>query len=164
MHCCSWTGMARVAIDAARLGGAAAGRWALPHNAAGVAKLQQSFFFALYRAGVWLPSALALQISPLGLTALRAHAKLAEISLELQEPRFPLYPKYHMLLHVFYFLEWRSRQAEFVESPLTDCCQVDESFIGVVARLSRRVSPKGTVTRTVDVYLTSLWKHWESAR
>lgn len=129
-----------------------------------VLKNMNEAFALLYRAGVWLPSTLALQISRLGLTAMRGYAKLADISLRLKEPRFPLYPKYHMMLHIFYFLEWRSAKAEFVENPLTDCCQIDESFIGIVARLSRRVSPKATVRRTVDLYLTSLWKHWENAR
>lgn len=36
---------------------------------------------------------------------------------------------------------------------------MDEAFIGVVSRISRRVSPASTVRRTIDVYLTMVQNH-----
>ncbi len=117
-------------------------------------------FRLLYRNGVWLSAVVADEIGNLGLTALRAYERLARVSLDMGQPRFALYPKYHMLMHIFYFLVWRSARCAFIESPMTDNCQCCEGFIGNVARLSRRVSPKACVERTIAIYLISLWKHW----
>ena len=119
-------------------------------------------FRKLYELGVWLFKTDAREIGELGLTALRGYEKLAMVSLSMNENRFPLFPKFHLLLHQFYWLVWRSEEVEWVESPLTDCCQMDEGFIGHVSRYSRRVSPNSTVDRTVDLYLVSLWRHWET--
>lgn len=117
-------------------------------------------FRLLYRNGVWLSAVVADEIGNLGLGALRAYERLARVSLEMGEPRFALYPKFHLLMHVFYWLVWRAARCQFIESPMTDNCQMCEGFIGSVARLSRRVSPKACVERTIAIYLISLWKHW----
>ena len=76
---------------------------------------------------------------------------------------FSLYPKFHLLLHQFYGLVWQAEKLSWVENPLTDSCQCCESFIGSISRLSRRVSPKSTIERTMDLYLMTLWKHWNDA-
>lgn len=52
-----------------------------------------------------------------------------------------------------------SKKCEWIENPLADSTQMDEAFIGVVSRISRRVSPASTVRRTIDVYLTMVQKH-----
>ena len=117
-------------------------------------------FRKLYHGGVWLSKADAFEIGDLGLTALRGYLKLATVSMEMGEPRCPLYPKYHMLLHQFWWLIWASARVEWIESPLTDSCQMCEGFIGHLSRYSRRVSPNATINRTVDLYLVSLWRHW----
>ena len=36
---------------------------------------------------------------------------------------------------------------------------MDEAFIGVVSRISRRVAASATISRTIDVYLTLVQKH-----
>ena len=64
----------------------------------------------------------------------------------LGQPGYPLYPNFHMLLHQFYWLCWRADKVDRVESPLADGCQVDEGFVCVAARLSRRVSPNKRLT------------------
>ena len=119
-------------------------------------------FRRLYHGGAWLPQDDARAIGQLGLTALKGYAKIAMVSLSMGEPRCPLYPKFHMLLHQFYWLLWRSDTLDWVESPMVDCCQLCEGFIGHISRYSRRVSPQATVDRTIDLYLVSLWRHWET--
>ena len=47
----------------------------------------------------------------------------------------------------------------WLENPIVDSCQIDESFAGIISRYSRRVSPKITVRRTYDLYLTALKRH-----
>ena len=110
----------------------------------------------LYRGGAWLPSFDAGVIAKCGLQHLRAYKALARMSVDMREPRFPIHCKAHMLNHTFRFLEVGAAQLEYIESPLSDSCQLDESFIGMVSRYSRRVSPRMTIQRTYDVYITSL--------
>ena len=50
-------------------------------------------FRKLYSSGVWLPQDVALEVGRQGMTALRGYAKLAKISMEMNEPQYPLYPK-----------------------------------------------------------------------
>lgn len=118
----------------------------------------------LYRSGAWLHRTDAASVAYHGLLALRANRRCAEISVTLREPRFPLFTKLHMIHHTFRNLEVWAQKHEWVESPLCDSCQVDESFIGILARFSRRVSPKQTVGRTLDLYMTSLKRHWDAVR
>lgn len=54
--------------------------------------------------------------------------------------------------------DW-SKKCEWIENPLTDSTQMDEAFIGVVSRISRRVAASATISRTIDVYLTLVQKH-----
>ena len=125
-----------------------------------VARRMNAALRQLYESGAWLPARRAATIGKFGVEALRAYGQLAEHCLQAGLPRFPLYPKFHMLLHQFYGLSWQAEKLSWVENPLTDSCQMCESFIGGIARLSRRVSPKSTIERTMDLYLMTLWKHW----
>ena len=100
-----------------------------------------------------------MQIADLGLLALRAQYRCAEISVSACEPRFPLHAKPHMLYHSFNFLKQWSRSSEWLENPLVDATQIDESFLGIISRFSRRVSPRMTIRRTYDLYLASLRRH-----
>lgn len=117
----------------------------------------------LYRSGAWLPAATAAAVGKDFMLHLRAYKRLAEESMRLREPRYPVHSKMHMLCHSFRFLIQWSRSHAWIENPLTDSTQMDEAFVGVIARFSRRVSPKMTVHRTYDLYLTSLDNHLRSA-
>ena len=116
-------------------------------------------FRLLYHDGAWLHSTVAAEIARRGLLSVRANKRLALISMQLCEPRYPIHPKLHMLFHAYRFLQQWSNDHEWCESPLVDGCQVDESFVGVISRYSRRVSPKTTVQRTYDLYLASMRHH-----
>ena len=119
-------------------------------------------FRTLFSAGLWLDGAQARTVGEQGLLMLRCYWTLAKISVEKKEPRFPLHPKFHMLFHEFEFLLAPLKQGvKWVESPISDSCQIDESFVGCISRYSRRVSPKQTIWRTWDLYLSSLWSRWK---
>lgn len=94
---------------------------------------------------------------------LRAYKRLAEMSMGMKEPRYPVHSKMHMLCHTSRFLVVWSRSHEWIENPLVDSTQMDEAFVGILSRFSRRVSPKTTIHRTLDLYLTSLDHHLRSA-
>ena len=110
----------------------------------------------LFRGGAWLKQAEAATIARHGLLHLRAYKMCARLSLSQRQPRFPIHGKNHMLIHTFRFLQLWSKDLDWIESPLCDSTQMDESFIGIVSRLSRRVSPKATIQRTYDLYMTLL--------
>ncbi len=55
--------------------------------------------------------------------------------------------------------QWSKKTCEWIENPLTDSTQMDEAFIGVVSRISRRVAASATIPRAIDVYLTLVQKH-----
>ena len=59
-----------------------------------------SVFRKLYSSGVWLPQDVALEVGRQGMTALRGYAKLAKSSMEMNEPQYPLYPKFIKVSHV----------------------------------------------------------------
>ena len=113
----------------------------------------------LYRGGYWLPSSDSCAIARCGLLHLRAYRRCADLSFACREPRFPIHCKAHMLHHTFRFLERHGPNLGYMESPLADSCQQDETFVGIISRYSRRVSPKSTIDRTLDLYLTALRKH-----
>ena len=71
----------------------------------------------------------------------------------------PLFSQPHMLHHTFRFLERHAPNLGYMESPLADSCQQDETFVGIISRYSRRASPKSTIDRTLDLYLAALRKH-----
>ncbi|CAK9011370.1 unnamed protein product [Durusdinium trenchii] len=127
-----------------------------------VAKSINSCMRKLYGAGAWLRDDEAAGIAADGLCACRGYRALATESLERGEPRFPLHSKFHMLVHTFRNMELDARKLTWQESPMCDNCQMDEGFVGQLARYSRRVSPKSTIHRMLDVYLTSLWRLWRT--
>ena len=124
-----------------------------------VTRNTNELFRLLYSNGAWLHCTIAAEVARRGLLSVRANKRLAQVSVQLCEPRYPIHPKLHMLFHGYRFLEQWSLDHEWCESPLVDGCQVDESFVGVISRYSRRVSPKITVQRTYDLYLTSMRHH-----
>lgn len=113
----------------------------------------------LYRAGAWLSADEAAAVSKHGCLHLRSYKRLAELSLHKREPRYPIHCKAHMLHHTFRILEQKCQALCWLENPIVDSCQIDESFVGILSRYSRRVSPKTTVHRTYDLYLTALKRH-----
>ena len=125
-----------------------------------VAKKMNACMRRLYRCGAWLRSREAAAIAADGLTACRAYRAVAEECLDRGEPRFPVHSKFHMLVHTFRDMSLDAQRLEWQESPMGDSCQMDEGFVGQLSRYSRRVSPKSTIHRMLDVYLTSLWALW----
>lgn len=128
-------------------------------------KNANSLFSLLFSAGAWLDEAQARAVGEQGLLLLRCYWTLGKISIEKKEPRYPIHPKFHMLFHQFEFLlAPLERGVQWIESPLCDSCQIDESFVGCISRYSRRVSPKQTIWRTWDLYLSSLWSRWKNEK
>lgn len=127
----------------------------------GMLQVINAVFRELFSRGAWLRTHEAEMVGAWGLQALRFYHELAERCAAACQPRFPVHPKFHALWHIFYTLqEGAAKNLKWVESPMCDSCQQDETFVGIISRYSRRVSPKQTIWRTIDLYRTSLWKRF----
>ena len=93
---------------------------------------------------------------------LRASARLAVLSSQLHEHRFPVTPKHHMLFHIVHTVGWMVDVSGKGLNPVSESCAMDEDFIGHLCRISRSVSPRLACLRTVERY--RLWCHdvWHS--
>ena len=58
-------------------------------------------------------------------------------------------PNLHRLHHLQKEMQWQATRCKWVMNPLAYACQADEDYIGKPSRLSRRVSPKWPVRRTL---------------
>ena len=108
------------------------------------------FFAKLYREGVWIESARALEISAHGLKFLRLHGLLAHRAFREQKALFIYMPNLHRLHELFFLLQDYARKSEYAISPLIWGCQVEEDFIGRPSRVSRRVNSRRTMLRTLQ--------------
>lgn len=123
-------------------------------------RLMNELFQCLYKADAFLSREQCDYVSSRGLEFLRIYNGLAVKMFADGKPwLFPLYPK----LHVFHEM---NLQIKFDgETPLTGTsfnplvwgCQVDEDQIGRTARLSRRVSVRTQMQRTLERYLVNAY-------
>ncbi|CAE7783426.1 unnamed protein product [Symbiodinium sp. CCMP2456] len=122
------------------------------------------FMKLLYAAGLWLEIAQATRIASAGRHFLAAYSRLARLSLDAGELRYTMIPKIHMLWHVIENMTVQCESFEIVENPMAEAVAVDEDFIGRYCALTRSVSPRLRVLRSLERYLTQvalLWKRQE---
>ena len=110
---------------------------------------------ALLKAGLWLNSNEAGMCSDCGLHFLACYSKLANLSYQRSSCRFNLVPKLHCFHHICMDLRSQARTSNFALNPLSQCTFQDEDFVGRVARISRRVSPRLQSLRTIQRYLVA---------
>ena len=77
--------------------------------------------------------------------------------------RTPLAPKCHMFDHVVYKMKEQSQRAECVENPIIYSTASDEDFIGRFCYLTRCVSPRQRILRSLQQYLTQVYLFWVRA-
>ena len=91
-----------------------------------------------------------------GFAFLRAYGELAEDLFQLQKPwLFPLYPKAHIFHHTIIRLRHEASEKGLSVNPMVYSCQMDEDVVGKTSRLSRRVSIRCTMQRTLERYLVN---------
>ena len=104
----------------------------------------------LYSFELWLPRQVAMQIADKGLAFLRLNGRAAAYSHENNLGLFLFMPNLHRLHHIWVEVRRQAQATQWVLSPLSLSCQVDEDYIGRPARLSRRVSPRLVCLRTLQ--------------
>ena len=118
------------------------------------------FMRALYESEFWLVGAQKDRVIRAGRHFLQASSRLALLSLQLQEERFPVTPKHHLLFHIVKTTEWQSDLYGFSANPISEGCAQDEDFVGRLARICRAVSPRLTALRTSQRYLMQCKSIW----
>lgn len=107
-----------------------------------------------------MDSSTAAELSKALYEFVRAYLFEASAAAQEGKPFFPLYPKLHWLHEVAHELKRQSSVAAFCFNPAAHSCSLDEDFIGRTAAITRCVSPKIIVRRTLERYLAHIQISW----
>lgn len=123
-----------------------------------------AMFSCFYQAGFFLNKAEGLYCFGCGMEFLSTYAYVARAMFDGGRPSlWPLYPKLHFMHHMLLQLKEQTQQHGFSQNPVSTACQMDEDVIGKVSRLSRRVSIRTTMQRTMDRYVIAAYDAWRTA-
>lgn len=123
-----------------------------------------AFFSFLYESPLFLDRTESLFAAKKVLDFLRMYQELAVRQWQKSLPHlFPLYPKLHVFHHIGLQLLHDSSACGFACNPISVATQVDEDLIGRTARVSRRVSIRTVMDRTLQRYLISCKASWIKA-
>ena len=121
-------------------------------------------FGYLFNSPLFLNREESLYIAHLGFSFLERYAELARYCFDVKRGwLFPLFPKLHSLHHIFIKAHLDAKSCGLSMSPLAMACQQDEDCVGRLARVSRRVSPRLTMLRTLQRYLIGAYDVWTKA-
>lgn len=118
------------------------------------------FMRKLYAAGMFIAAAEAYPIIQAGKHFLEAYGRLALLSHQAKESRFASAPKCHMLFHSIHWMDVQYQSAAYVENPIGYSCAQDEDFIGKFCYLTRCVSPRSRIRRSLERYFTQVFLFW----
>ena len=119
------------------------------------------FMRLLYAADLWIPASEALRIAKAGRHFLDAYSRLARLSHAAGELRYAMIPKIHMVWHVVENIYGQAEKHPVVENPMAEAVAVDEDFIGRYCALTRSVSARQRILRSLERYLTQVLLLWE---
>ena len=126
----------------------------------GAAKQMDCFLHGLYSWELWIPSNAAKEIAVSGANFLKLHGKAVQIAHSQGQLFFLLMPNFHRIDHLVWDMETQAAKSNFVLNPLYCATQSDEDFIGRPSRLSRRVSPRLTIQRTLERSLVAAYAQY----
>lgn len=116
------------------------------------AMFMERFLKGLYGHELWLTAKDAERISSYGLDFLKAYGTGVKAAFQGNKRYFMLQPNLHRLHHIAMDLRHDALRSPngFVLNPLAFSTQPEEDFIGRPSRVSRRVSPRMVVQRTIQ--------------
>ena len=109
----------------------------------------------MYSSGLWLTTDVQKEMFKQLRLVERSYNKMASIALQINLPRYRLVPKFHAIGHL------RKQVGDCIDdnvrsmNALADACDQDEDYVGRVSRLSRRVSIRLTMIRTITRVLVA---------
>lgn len=107
-------------------------------------------FKCIYSDGMWHDHANGKLVYKQLQLVERSYVHLANKSITCQLQRYRLVPKLHNLSHIRHDLGKQAFKGSRCFNILADSCEMNEDYIGKVARVSRRVSAKRNTLRTTQ--------------
>ena len=97
---------------------------------------------------------------------IRCYCLEASIFLQKGAPGFSMFPKLHLLHHIWFELDRQIKTPGclWVLSPLCEVCPIDEDFVGQCATITRHCSPRLNSLRSLQRYLAQInmsWRSWK---
>ena len=118
----------------------------------------------LYNAPLFLERLECEYVCSRGMYFVQTYTALASKCFALNRSHlYPLFPKLHAVHHIFLTLHQQATNHGYGANPLAASCQLDEDTIGRVARVSRRVSSRLVIRRTLQRHLMTSWQVWRDA-
>ena len=130
-----------------------------PAKASGIRALN-FWMSSLFKAPLFIPQKDAKGINRAGQHFLACYSRLALLSCRSKQCRFSLIPKLHMLWHMIDWMTTQATHASFVYNVMAESCGSDEDLIGRFCVLTRSVSPRQRVRRSLERYLTQVLLLW----
>ena len=112
-----------------------------------------NFIGIMHSHDLWLPKACTGFMMKQGLQALRAYSFCAKMAMQSHRRLFCMRPKFHSWAHTVFELK-KSYDMSISEtlSPAVFNCEANEDFIGRISRISRHVSPRLVIFRSLQRY------------
>ena len=114
----------------------------------------------LYKAPLFIPKSEAQEINEAGWHFLACYQRIAMLACKEQKCKFTLIPKLHMYWHLVDWMTTQAAQADWVYNVMAESCSMDEDLIGRFCFLTRCVSPRQRVQRSLERYLTQVMLLW----
>lgn len=112
-----------------------------------------NFIGICHSHGLWLPNSCAAVAWRSGIKSLRAYSWLARFCMQKKLKLYALRPKFHSFAEMVYEMRGHTeRGVQWVLSPVTYNCEMNEDFIGRISVLSRRVHTGLQIKRVLQRY------------
>jgi hypothetical protein len=134
----------------------------LPIASKAVAKFN-CLMSSLYGEDYFIAKEMAMRLGTIGVGFIQDVSELAARCHNLGWNRYLLQPKVHALDHSWRFLLQQGLEIGLAINPLAEAVPMCEDFIGKVSRLSRRVSPRLVMLRSIQSYLIKLRQVWSGS-
>ena len=120
-------------------------------------------FSVLFNSNFFLDRGGSLYSSHLGRSWLVLYRELAELTFAEGRAMFPLLPKAHAFEHMVLRMRRDAMLYGISSNPLVVGCQADEDLVGRISRLSRQVSIRVVIAKTLQRYLIQAYSTWTAA-
>ena len=122
------------------------------------AKYVENFLKGIYSYEVFIPKQNGKYLAEQGLTFLKLYGRGAFMSWKEGKALFMMRPNFHRLHHILIDMRTKSNteNIQYIISPLTTSTQADEDYIGRPSRVSRKVSVRRVVSRTIERSLIAI--------
>ena len=113
-------------------------------------KAMNTALVVMFAEGFWIRSHKGQKIARWLLWFLDQYQKAARLSFLAGRSRFAIVPKAHFIHHLPLDMLSECARSKWCRNPLATSCQMQESFIGIPSRVSRRVSIRLAHLRTLQ--------------